>query len=339
MRNTMECPICDGKVTIKSKREHYTFRKKDFEITAQFYECEQCKESFSDTTLDERNIQQVYNLFRQENNILFPQEIQDIRIQYNLSRRKISQVLGWGENTYANYEKGVIPDESHNNLLRLMKQPDQFFQIVENKRSLFSANEYRALQKIINELLEEEKTIPSWYFCFDDYDINEFTGFLKPKYEKLVNTILYFLEHNASYVVRLNKLMFYTDFLSYKFYKKPITGYHYAAIPMGPVLQNYKILLSKLENDEYITTEESFLNQHGEVVEKFVANKKVDNEVFSEEEFSLIESIHEFFKDWETSKIVKCSHEEKGWIDNKDSKALISYQKYADELQLDFPLP
>ena len=324
----MECPICGGAATLKSKKESYSFRKKDFEILAQYYECDDCNESFS-----ERNIQQVHNLYRQNNKILFPQEIGDIRIQYGLSRRKMSQVLGWGENTYANYEKGNIPDESHNNLLSLIKQPDQFNKITEKKEELFSKSEYKSLNKIIMELAEKENNFWTSFFSFD-VDINEYTGFLKPTYEKFVNTILYFLERDVSYIVRLNKLMFYTDFLSYKLYRKPITGYHYAAIPMGPVLQDYKILLSKLEADEYLYTVESFIKNDGEVVEKLVPNKQIDMDVFSKEELNILEKIIGIFKTWDTRKIVDFSHKEIGWLANKDSKSLISYQKYADELQL-----
>lgn len=330
----MECPICGENATLKSKKESYNFRKKDFEILAQYFECDKCKELFSNTELDERNIQQVYNLYRQDNKILFPQEIEDIRNQFGLSRRKMSQVLGWGENTYANYEKGTIPDESHNNLLSLMKQPDQFLKIVGKKKEIFTKKEYETLYKKIIELEANEKEIWFYYFSFN-FSIDEFTGFLKPTYEKLLNTILYFLEKDVSYIVRLNKYMFYADFLSYKLYRKPITGYHYAAIPMGPILQDYRTLINKLESDEYLSTVESFVKNSGEVVEKLVPGKKIDLDVFSREEFDILEKVIDVFKNMNTSEIVEFSHKEIGWLENKDSKSLISYQKYADTLQLE----
>lgn len=332
----MECPICGDRAALKAERVSYPFRKKNYEILEYSFVCTQCNESFSTDELDERNVNQVYNQYRQENGLLFTEEIIELREKYGLSKRKMSLVLGWGENTYAMYEKGAIPNESHNTVLELIKDPRQFLHIISKKKDtmLISLKEYGKIEEKINLLLKENKT-PYIYYSYENIPIDEFSGFVKPNYNKLANMVVYFLKQDVSYLVRLNKLLFYSDFLCYKLYKKPISGWNYAAIPQGPVIEKYKFIVDILENDQYLDSEDGFTNKEGEIIDKYVTKRNVDSEILNEFEIGILDFIYKYFKKWKTTKIVDFSHKERGWKENKFHKDLISYQKYADDLQVE----
>lgn len=113
----MICPICDNESNLIINKKSYKFRKDNFNIFEHFYKCEKCDNEFTNTTLDELNINQVYNQYRQKYNIPFPEQILTLRIKYDLSAIKMAEVLGFGVNQYGKYEKGEIPSVSNAFLL------------------------------------------------------------------------------------------------------------------------------------------------------------------------------------------------------------------------------
>lgn len=330
----MECPICGKKATLKKEKREREFRGEMFTLYEMYYFCEDCKESMTTTEVDEKNIAQIYNQYREKHGILFPEEITLIREKYGLSKRKMSLILGWGENTYALYEKGAMPNESHSNLLELIKDPEQFRKIV--KKSIGVVLTEKEADKIFKSIdILTGETIDEWSLITQPESINRFTGYKKPDIEKLAHMILFFLNHNVNYLVRLNKHLFYSDFHAFKTNLRSISGYIYAAIPMGPVLDHYKTIFDYLETQEYFSTEPSFTNESGSEIEKLIPEKPFDPSLFTENEIEIMERIANHFRGQSVKEIVEFSHQEPGWIENEQNRDWINYQEYAPKLQLD----
>ena len=122
----MKSPFTGGNVSLRQENSELVFRKEKFRYTYLYYECEDTKEHFTTTEIDELNLAQVYNQYRIKYGIPFPDEIKQIREMYDLSALKMSEILGFGDNQYRLYESGGMPSEANGKVLNLIKDPAIF---------------------------------------------------------------------------------------------------------------------------------------------------------------------------------------------------------------------
>ena len=104
----MKSPITGKEMILSKERRSINFRKETFEIVFHYYKCEESGEQFTTTSFDEVNTNQEYNQYRDKFNIPFPDEIIKIREKFGLSASKMSSILGFGTNSYRQYEAGEI---------------------------------------------------------------------------------------------------------------------------------------------------------------------------------------------------------------------------------------
>ena len=142
---------------------------------------------------------------------------------------------------------------------------------------------------------------------------------------------IYFLSDSNTFITRLNKYLFYSDFLSYKLTGYSMSGYTYCAIINGPVLDDYKRLFTKLWEDGFVDTKDVKVNNT--LREQFVPIKDFDKKLFSNIEMRILTQIRNSLRFKSTSEIINLTHEEKGWIDNYSESSPISYQIYAFKLK------
>jgi len=105
----MKSPITGKEMVLQKEKRVLSFRKEEFNVVYHYYFCTDSGEQFEDDQLAELNLTQVYNQYRERLKLPFPDEIIAIRGEYGLSARKMSDILGFGPNTYGNYEKGKSP--------------------------------------------------------------------------------------------------------------------------------------------------------------------------------------------------------------------------------------
>ncbi len=74
---------------------------------------------------------QVFNQYRDKFNIPFPDEIRRIRKKYGLSAKRMSEILGFGVNSYRNYEAGEMPSIANAKLIQMVDDPSYFLDMVE----------------------------------------------------------------------------------------------------------------------------------------------------------------------------------------------------------------
>ncbi len=331
----MKCVICNGKASLKKEIRERQFRKEDFIIVEHFYKCENCGEEFTTTGIDELNATQVYNQYRAKHHIPFPEEIVGIREKYNLSASKMSEILGFGINTYRNYEDGEIPSAANAKFLMLAENPINFKALLENNGTGLKHNERAELVNRISELINDETKSDYFELIINQHqEANEFTGFKRPNTEKIKNIVLYFLNNTKKEFadkVKINKMFYYADFLNYCQNGYSISGITYRAITYGPVPSNYDILYNMCEEEGIIETKFIRLND-GSAKQLFEPIHEFDNSIFTQTELNTLTRIVDKFKDTSSWDLVDISHKEKSWIELHASKELISYQKYGFDL-------
>src|SRR5690606_33005758 len=102
----MKSPITGKEMKLIKEKRSMSFRKEQFEVIFHYFKCADSGEQFTTTEFDEVNMNQLYNQYRDKFNIPFPAEIIKIREKYGLPASKMSVILGFGINSYRQYENG-----------------------------------------------------------------------------------------------------------------------------------------------------------------------------------------------------------------------------------------
>jgi putative zinc finger/helix-turn-helix YgiT family protein len=331
----MKSPITGKEMTLTKERRSMDFRKETFKIVFHYYKCEDSGEQFTTTSLDELNMNQLYNQYRDKFNILFPDEIIKIREKYGLSAAKMSEILGFGVNTYRQYEAGEIPSTANAKLIQMIDDPMKFIDMVELCGTLDEKLKAKYTQKA--QLLAEERQRNILKLNFKAYLLGShladiYSGYRNPNFEKFSEMTVYFSEKLQPFKTKMNKLLFYADFLMFKQTCFSISGVRYKAIDMGPVPQNFQSIFEYLANNDEISiyTTEFWQGYSGE---QFKARKDrpFNFSLFSETELEVLEKVSTTFKSTSTNDIIKLSHLEEAWKKNEKDKSVISYE-YAFEL-------
>ena len=149
----MKSPFTGGDAALCHEKQSFEFRKDNFEIVYHFYRCKDTNEEFTTTELDQLNMNQVYNLYRQKYAIPFPDEIKRVRELYGISALRMSKLLGFGDNQYRKYEEGEMPSVSNGKMISALKDPHFFLEILKLAQNQFPNDEILKIEKRVKELL------------------------------------------------------------------------------------------------------------------------------------------------------------------------------------------
>lgn len=332
----MKSPITGKEMTLVTEKRTLDFRKERFQIIFHYYKCEDSGEQFTTTSMDEINLNQLYNQYRDKFNIPFPDEITAIRQKYDISATKMAAILGFGTNSYRQYEAGEMPSVSNARLIQMIADPNKFMDMVSLCDSLEDKLKEKYIQKA--KQLAEERVRNSFAFNLKDYLLGNhladiYSGYRNPSFEKFTEMVVYFSEQIKPYKTKMNKLLFYADFLMFKESCFSISGVRYHAINMGPVPHNFQSVFEYLANNDEVDIH-YYEFPDGGFGEQFIARKDraFNAAIFSETELDILKRIAMTFKTTSTNDIIELSHLEKAWKENEKAKNVISYE-YAFELK------
>ena len=142
--------------------------------------------------------------------------------------------------------------------------------------------------------------------------------------------VVYFASVPRMFRTKLNKLLFYSDFLNFKHSALSISGAPYLAFERGPVPQHYDWITEALEQQGDIRTVEwSYGEKSGDV---FDATRVADLSVFSESEVRVLECVRDRFAAATSKRLTDLSHGEAAYS-RTPARQMISYQ-WASELKI-----
>ena len=334
----MKSPITGREMKLIKEHRSMNFRKETFDVVFHYYKCEDSEEQFTSMELDEVNMNQVYNQYRDKFNIPFPDEIMRIRSKYGLSASKMSEILGFGVNTYRQYEGGEMPSVANAKLIQLVDDPKKFINMLELCGTSDEKIKTKYIQKA--QMLVEEKKRNIFDLNYKEYLLGShladvYSGYRNPNFEKFTEMVVYFSDKLSPFKTKMNKLLFYADFLMFKHTCFSISGVRYNAINLGPVPNNYQSIYEYLANNDEIdifTTE--FRNEYTGEQFKSRKDRKFKEKLFSEKELSTLEKVANLFKDTSTKDMIELSHLEKAWKKNEKNKNVISAKTIFNFLNL-----
>lgn len=325
----MESPFTGGEVIRQVREEELEFRGDSFKIPYTNFKCVDTEEEFTTNEIDTLNLALLHNAYREKHNIPFPNEILEIREKYGVSQTKMSEILGFGPNTYRNYENGDVPQLTNAKLISLAAKPTGFIELVNECDLLKDSYKEKYIKKA-ESLKNAGPTITQ--FLFKVQEPCSLNGYMKPSIEKFSDMISYLSEDTELYKVKLNKLLYYSDNLHFKNHGQSISGAAYQAIQKGPVPHRYGTLFEYGEEQGRFSIERVQFENYETEGEKF---SPVNNsyESLNQKELKTLAFIKKELANLPTKELIRLSHEEEGWKENEKDKGLIDY-RFAIQLKL-----
>ena len=330
------CPNCEGmrELELIKKVEEIVVRGEPIIVEVEYLKCTVCGIEFNNPESTKDPLEDAYRLYRQQHSMLQPDKIKELREQYGLNQQEMSALLGWGGATLSRYENGALQDDAHETILRLIQEPHNLLELVEQRPDVLSEKKRERILALLNEIISsQEKPIAILLQNrFGTYESTEFSGYRPLDVHKLFNALIFFCKGDRVPKTKLNKLAWYADFLHFNKYTVSITGVQYAHLPYGPAPDHYDFYLAALqdEDEKAVFVEEVAFPEY--IGEYFIAIKEPDLSLFSTSELKILTMIKEYFSTINAKKISDQSHQEKGYKETKNGD-LISYD-YAKYLTL-----
>ena len=335
MNNELYCPKCEDYRDFRTEKrnETYTVKGKKFTIAVEVKVCTTCGESLSQREEDQKVLDQVIAAYREQAHLLTPTQIKSIRERYALSQKSLATLLGMSEATINRYEQGRLQDPSHDALLRACEDPEFVRERLALKGNLLSEWQKKRVEELLYRENSDSDLKPNRWIAFNGIlpmqdEISSYTGYRRFDLHRYAFVVVYLCKKlGAISKTKLNKLLFYVDFLNFKVSTVSITGAAYRKIQYGPAPAAYEQLLSELENRQVVRLMERVYG-NGHTGLDILAGPSANSieHPLTKNELKVLDYVAEKFRSTTAEVISDQSHQETAFLETED-KQLISYEK------------
>ena len=215
------CEECrnDVKFTTASVPMTGTIKGKEYHYTGTEARCADCGSLVFVPEISDDNLRSLYNVFREENGIVSLDVICAIPEKYDIGKRPLSLLLGWGELTFSRYCDGDIPTRQYSDILqRIYNEPQFYSELLEaNKANLKSQRTYEKTRRAVDALLSVG--VPS---------------------NSKINTVIQYLLYQCEDItpLALQKALYYIQGFHFAFYRTFLFSEDCQAWTHGPVYRD-----------------------------------------------------------------------------------------------------
>lgn len=323
------CSCCMENHEVKTVlvQDELTFKNRKISFEASYLYCDMAEELYTEEQQMQENDIRLKDAYRKSEGLLTSREIYCIRSQYGISQSDLCILLGWGGKTITRYESHQVQDKAHDTILKKIAQdPEWFLTLLYEAKEKLSKESFQKYLTAATNLYEEErdfylrKAIEADYARFQGNQL--FHGNTKLSLDKVVDVIRYFAASakvTALYKVKLMKLMWYADALSYKRRGFTITGLIYQALPMGavPVGHNSIIDLKDVPCEE-VDMGETYAYH-------FYLPDAVSFSALTDEDKEILDLVIEKLGKMSKNEIIAFMHEEDAYVQT-GAREVISFQ-------------
>ena len=158
-KNKTFCEECrrDIEYSLETVNQSGNLKGEEFEFTGEKAICGICGSEVYVDEVEDRNLKSLYDAYRKKKGIIPLDRILEIPHKYNIGKRPLSLLLGWGELTYSRYCDGDMPTKQYSYTMeRVCDDPGYYKTILENnKENLKSPTAYYKSMRKVEELLGE----------------------------------------------------------------------------------------------------------------------------------------------------------------------------------------
>lgn len=278
------CEECrkDVRYSKEEMRFQGDIKGENYEYSGKRAICEECGSEVYVFEVEDYNLKALYDSYRSKNDIISLEEILDIPLKYNIGKRPLSLLLGWGEMTFSRYCDGDIPSKQYSDILqKIYDDPEYYNNILENNRdNLKSLHAYEKSKHRLDDLLG---------------DTNETSS----KLDLIIQYLLYKCEDITP--LALQKVLYYAQGFYYAFEEQFLINEDCEAWVHGPVYRNVY---------------NRYFSYHFDPIEKV---EEFDDSVFLTSEKSILDSIIKNFCCYSGKILEKFTHMETPWIHTRQS--------------------
>lgn len=328
------CPYCEQETEQVLVNEHQDFcvREETISVPVSYYHCNVCGGDYEPPqTESDDPFDVAYRIYRTRKGFLQPEEIKDYRCKLGLTQKEFSELLGIGIATLNRYENGALQSEAHDNIIRLMMNPNNLMDIIKRKTVLFSEQTKDKLLSELNISFDNRNDLLNLAIKkYGNYSPGIFSGNMSFDFEKFTHVCKHFCYQEEVYKTKLLKLLFYADFKHFRDNGVSITGAQYVHLDLGPVPDQYETWLLALSSwkGEIIKTEKNAGDYVGEV---FTSLGEPNNDIFSPSELLVLGYIKGKFANLSAKQVSELSHKEKAYRETNQHE-FIPYSYSADLL-------
>lgn len=281
--NKTFCEECrkDVEYVVKTELMKGKIKGEEYEYIGKRPVCTECGNEVYETNIEDENLKALYDAYRQKNGIIELEKILEIPQKYNIGKRPLSLLLGWGEMTFSRYCDGDMPTKQYSDILRkIYDDPSYYKELLDkNKNNLKSLQAYEKSMCKVQELLGEENETAS-------------------KLDLIIQYLLYKCEDITP--LALQKVLYYVQGFYYAFEGRFLFDEDCEAWVHGPV---YRDVYNKYSSYRFDPIES---------VEDF------DESVFSTSEKAIIDSIIKNFCCYSGKTLERFTHLETPWLHTRD---------------------
>ena len=330
------CTCCmeEHEVKIVGVMEHTVFKNVHVQYEAVYSYCDRAEELYMEDDQMSANDSLMKDAYRKGQGLLTSKEIIAIRGKYGISQSDLCILLGWGQKTITRYESHQVQDKAHDTILKKIDQdPEWFLKLLESAKCSLSADSYLKYYNTAVELFEINhdvylrKAIEARYARFQENLV--YNGNKQLSLDKVVDVIRYFAASTkitSLYKVKLMKLLWYADALSYKQRECAITGLVYQALPMGAVPIAHESIID-LKN---IPCEEEDVGEM--MAYHFTLKNESSYPSLSKEDMDILDIAIARLGAMSKDEIVAFMHKEQAYVETAP-RDIIQF-KYAENLQI-----
>lgn len=126
--------------------------------------------------------------------------------------------------------------------------------------------------------------------------------------------------------MKLNKLLFLSDFLAYGTHGKPITGVDYMKLENGPVPRRLLPIREEMENDGDIAIEKRQYYGMPNPQTRIIARRNADVSLLEKEEIALVDDLIRSTWGASGTKVSELTHGYRAWLMTRQIKDSIPYE-------------
>ena len=215
------CENCRDMVEYTVAKEDKTKEIKGKEISCVGKEayCKECDSTVFVQEIRDHNLKKLDIAYRKSEDIILLSDIKKIVDKYNVGKRPLSKLLGWGESTLTRYLNGDIPSKNYSNTLKnVLEDPEYMHNLLEQNKERVTEHAYKSCKKAIDEI----------------------TATVEPKTEDKIDSVVKYILKEAADItpLALQKLLYYTQSFYKVFYDEFLFEEDCEAWIHGPVYRD-----------------------------------------------------------------------------------------------------
>ncbi|MCI5687192.1 MAG: DUF4065 domain-containing protein [Emergencia sp.] len=315
------CASCmeEHPVQVVRVEEENRFKGETIQYEGCYWYCNRSDEFYADERMMSTNDQAMKDTYRRKKGLLTAEDIIAIRGKYSIMQTDFCVLLGWGAKTITRYEGHQVQDQAHDSILRKIDQdPEWFLSLLNSAKHLLPQEAYQKYQAAGLREFEKNRDIYLQKAILASYahytDNLSYNGGAELSLEKVAQAIRYFVNSGqvtSLYKIKLMKLLWYADALSYKRRNFAMTGLVYRALPMGavPIGHGAIIGLSGVHYEE--------IEIGAGIVYKFLPTENRDYSLLTVDDLDILDTVIQHFGKKSKDEIVESMRREEAYKKTK----------------------